>query len=188
MLRSEVNSYSPWGANDADGSDYWWKVKAFHCVGVWCLLLSSPHFHADDLSSQLKTGVVLFSTSQSSIELSSHLTFGVCTDPAGSVLTIQDSVCSSGPIYTFVYQDAIWGAILALDISALTCPLQRPGISPATFHQSTAEPQLLVDTKLHLQMKMIYLFAFYIRRSAFIFSCGPTRWFPLMTVGVEPQR
>lgn len=53
-------------------------------------------------------------------------------------VTIQDSMCSSGPIYTFVYQDATWWAILALDISTLPCPLQWPGISPATFHHSTA--------------------------------------------------
>lgn len=188
MLRSEVNSSSPWGANDADGSDYWWSVKVFHCVPVSVLLLA---FALSTLSCRWFTittvNCVFIQHFSDQFWAFQPLNIWGLHLPSWVSVTIQDSMCSSGPIYTFVYQDATWWAISALDISTLTCPLQRPGISPATFHHSTAEPQLLVDTKLDLQLKMIYLFAFYIRSSAYIFICGPTSWFPLMTVGVEPQ-
>lgn len=137
MLRSEVNSYSPWGVSDADGSDYWWNVKAFHCVPsllVFAFALSTRSCRWSIITTvNWSVFIQHFSDQFWAFQplniWSLHL--------AGPVLSIQDSMCSSGPIYTFVYQDATWGAILTLDISTLTCPLQRPGISPATFHHST---------------------------------------------------
>lgn len=47
MLRSEVNSYSPWGVNNADAHDYWWNIKAFHC-GVAVLFCPLHTFIADN--------------------------------------------------------------------------------------------------------------------------------------------
>lgn len=185
MLRSEVNSYSP---NDADGSDYWWNVKAFHCVPS--VLLFAFAFSTRSCRWFIITTVnwsVFIQHFSDQFWAFQPLNIWSLHLPSWVNVGYTVSMCSSGPIYRFIYQHATWGAILARDISTLTCPLQVPGISPATFHHSTAEPQLLVDTKLYLQMKIIYLFAFYIRWSTYIFICGPTSWFCLVTVGVEPQ-